>query len=134
MIDENLMEEINEAAAQGKDTLAQSAVSLQEIIDGIRAHNKWRRDGSGPLPVDTMRLGELIESACSALEKNLWHSPDTAPLDKTVMVERADGGFWWGQYDNDGWHVKFGASWLTVLDVVAWRQLPEGSGHRWLSK
>lgn len=65
------------------------------IVDELRAHNRWRCGGAGPA-TDARRLTMLIDAACDALEQAGWRDIASAPRDGSefqAWVVGEDGGY-----------------------------------------
>ena len=77
------------------------------IIEELRAHNRWRCGGDGPA-TDAKRLTMLIDAACDALEQAGWRDIATAPKDgRQVLLATPSGriadGYWSLHYKVWSW-------------------------------
>ena len=89
-----------------------------DIIEELRAHNRWRCGGDGPA-TDAKRLTMLIDAACDALEQTVWHDIATAPSDGSVFQAWLTGPGstgWWEPRCNFGLSGRLGI----------WRRIESG--------
>lgn len=114
---------------------------LREAVDWLREYSGdmidegINADGNPPvyLSISAEMNHQLasIEAVIAELAElraeRQWNTTVMPEFEKTVMVERESGGFWWGQFVLGEWHLKYGDGCIVADDVIAWRDLPSSS-------